>query len=117
MTALLHYPDVLLARPTSPYVIRIRGAILAAAVLEYEMLAWSVSIRQAFDARPDQADSKHQTSELVALLHQQTTQISQLLEQQKHYEERLRALVWWTHQRRFEFFISDRYAGCRGSCD
>lgn len=52
-TALLHYPDMLLARSISRYVVRIRGAFQDATVLESEVLAWLVSVRQSFGARPD----------------------------------------------------------------
>lgn len=91
-TALLHYPNILFTRSGSPYIKRVQGAIRAAAILEAEVLAWAVSIRRVFDPRPNPADSMRQTSELVALMQQQTSQITQLFGQP--YKERFRILEY-----------------------
>jgi hypothetical protein len=93
-TLILHFPEMELHRPKSPYVLRIHEVLEVLGMRCSELLAWSISLRAAF--YPPAEDSNDTTTEshsdVLALLNKLSKQLDELLLRQTRVEERLAAL-------------------------
>lgn len=90
-TVVLHYPDMMLHRPSSPYVRRVQEALAASEVNESELLSWSAALHHAAEPPSDTKDVS-QEQELLVLAKKQSQQMDLIIAQLKRLEERLAAL-------------------------
>jgi hypothetical protein len=92
----MHYPDMLRFRATSPYITRMREAMAERVIAESEVLAWASAVRRSF-APPkkalDAVDTEGDRSKVVVdLLKRQSEQIELLIRQNTRLEDRLQAV-------------------------
>ncbi|KAG3223227.1 hypothetical protein PC129_g6082 [Phytophthora cactorum] len=94
-TLFLHYPDMLHFCDSSPFVVKIREAMVVQSIGESEVLAWSSTIRREFIPASQPSTSPSDDSDrlgiVLKLVQRQTEQISVLILQNKQLEERLLA--------------------------
>ncbi|KAG4042477.1 hypothetical protein PC123_g22028 [Phytophthora cactorum] len=94
-TLFLHYPDMLRFCDSSPFVVKIREAMVVQSIGESEVLAWSSTIRREFIPASQPSTSPSDDSDrlgiVLKLVQRQTEQISVLILQNKQLEERLLA--------------------------
>jgi hypothetical protein len=92
----MHYPDMLRFRATSPYITRMREAMAERVIAESEVLAWASAVRRSF-APPkkalDAVDTEGDRSKVVVdLLKRQSEQIELLILENTRLEDRLQAV-------------------------
>ncbi|EGZ22666.1 hypothetical protein PHYSODRAFT_330408 [Phytophthora sojae] len=95
-TLFMHYPDMLVLCPSRPLITKIRELLAQRAIGESELLAWSVTINQAFVAPPASEASasagEEQSPALIDLIKRQSEQIDVLILQNKRIDERILAV-------------------------
>ncbi|KAG3059777.1 hypothetical protein PI125_g24992 [Phytophthora idaei] len=95
-TLFLLYPGMLRFCDSSPFVVKMREAMVARSIGESEVLAWSSTIRREFIPASQPSTSPSDDSDrlgvVLKLVQRQTEQISVLILQNKQLEERLLAV-------------------------
>ncbi|GMF45381.1 unnamed protein product [Phytophthora fragariaefolia] len=99
-TLVMLYPDVLLLCDSSELVTKMRKAMIARAIGEAEVLAWSATIRRAFNPPVEPSsprDSNTESSALLDLLKLQSKQIDVPILHSKILEDRVLAVEMQMH--------------------